>query len=191
MTDSSEKALACYLSGLRGVNLAMIDKTISDARDGGIALERIEKAEMARVECKRLFEKASGKGTHSAEFQRAMDAGQRLFDIAENLNDLLMLRPEVSAKRNLHASQKRARGSHMPLLDAWLDSKLAMEKVSNKRLWDALPEFDDDEASRCVYRDGDDCVIERDGDAVRETSRKGFDNRVTSVRKNLKSPASN
>lgn len=180
MTDNSEKALACYLSGLRGVNLAAIDATIADAREGGIAPERIEKAERARSECVQLFNVASGKGTQSAAFQRAMDAGQRLFDIAENLNDLLVLRSEVSRDRARQAGVTKKRRSKMPQLDAWLSAQLSTGTPSNDALWASLPSSDDDED---LYRDGDSVVETNREGRQHAIGRDGFDKRVTAIRK--------
>ena len=79
----------------------------------------------------------------------------------------------------------------MPLLDSWLAERLKAGNVSNNKLWEALPDHDDDEAGMFLFRDGDNCVIERentrDASNTRTTSRKGFDNRVTAARKSLPS----
>lgn len=107
--EESEKTLRVYLYSVRGIKLDVIDATIKAAREGGeIAPELVQRAEDARRHCLTLLDSAWGKGSDSLEFARVMDAGQTLFEIADRLHGLMLLRPEVARDRSTQAG--RAKG---------------------------------------------------------------------------------
>lgn len=105
----TEKTLRVYLYSVKGIKLDIIDSTIEAARHGGeIAPELIQRADDARRHCLTLLNAAYGKSSDSAEFARVMDAGQTLFEIADRLHGLMLLRPEVARDRSTQAG--RAKG---------------------------------------------------------------------------------
>ena len=91
--------------------------------------------------------------------------------------------PPAKRDHTLQESKRKPRGSKMPVLDGWLDSKLCMGfAYANDQLFDALPSDMDDWEKAGVYSDGD-AVIEYDGDKRHEITRAGFLKRCTAARK--------
>lgn len=106
--DEAERALPHYLHMQRGINLWQLDSTIDAALSAGVAEERAQHAVDCRERCLQLFIAASGLSTTSAEFQRAMDAGQTLFEVAQQLHDLMQLQPDVQTGRTARGQRESA-----------------------------------------------------------------------------------
>lgn len=91
--------------------------------------------------------------------------------------------PLVERDTKRQTGTRKPRGSKMPVLDAWLDERLANNPdISNKELWRAVPSTRDDFERMGIYRDGSKFIEYRD-DSEREITAAGFDKRVTAARK--------
>ncbi len=92
---------------------------------------------------------------------------------------------EQAAKAILHNERLRGknrepRGSRQPLLDDWLDARLAERPYTNDQLFNLVPEDGDK-----LYRDGEMVGIDGKKNLL---GRSGFDKRVTEARKRIAKP---
>lgn len=189
MTAEHDKAWRAALKKERGIDAGIIESKIIEAWEHpNIPNDDVEDAKIAFQRSYLLFAQSVNSGNAMLR-ELSMTEGQRAFDCGKLLHTKLTLEPEVARDRAAMKVRRGPRSSKMPLLDAWLTQKLQSRDVSNKVLWKSLPSHDNDEAKTSVYRDGEDCVCERDGDKVRETTYKGFENRATTARK-ARSPIS-
>lgn len=190
MTIKHDKAWRAALKSERGIAAEMIESKIIEALEHPkIPNDDVEDAKLAFQRSYLLFVQSVDSGNALLR-ELSMTEGQRAFDCGKLLHTKLTLEPEVTRDRAAMKVRRDPRSSRMPLLDAWLTQKLQSRDIPNKVLWKSLPSDDNDEAETSIYRDGDDCVCERDGDKVRETTYKGFENRATAARK-ARSPVSN
>jgi hypothetical protein len=161
------------VSGVHGkIDLRTINRTMKEAQLAGVAPELIERTEQAFARVLALHRSART-GKSAAKHRLAEECAQSLFELANHLNSLIKVRPEVFRTRKLQEGQREKRGPRRPLLTEWLQNKIkSRPDLSNKELWESLPTTGE---------------LERDGDIVYEgkskpITQKTFNNRASKIR---------